>query len=93
MQRPATLGLLAVLVTALRGSGFDWTRALLVGLLAAMTVARELDAVYAGHAIEPVARRLARTSRWLRRSPCSRAASCTPIRMPLTSASRAAASS
>jgi putative PEP-CTERM system histidine kinase len=29
---------MAVLVTALRGSGFDWTRALLVGLLAAMTV-------------------------------------------------------
>lgn len=30
---------MSVLVTALRGSGFDWTRAILVALLAAMTVA------------------------------------------------------
>lgn len=35
----AYFAVMAVLVTALRGSGFDWTRALLVGLLAAMTVA------------------------------------------------------
>jgi putative PEP-CTERM system histidine kinase len=34
----AYFAVMAVLVTALRGSGFDWTRALLVGLLAAMTV-------------------------------------------------------
>ena len=35
----AYFAVMAVLVTALRGSGFDWTRALLVALLAAMTVA------------------------------------------------------
>ncbi|MGH6706542.1 MAG: XrtA/PEP-CTERM system histidine kinase PrsK [Sphingomicrobium sp.] len=34
----AYFAVMAVLVTALRGSGFDWTRALLVALLAAMTV-------------------------------------------------------
>ena len=34
----AYFAVMAVLVTALRGSGFDWTRALLIGLLAAMTV-------------------------------------------------------
>jgi putative PEP-CTERM system histidine kinase len=35
----AYFAVMAVLVTALRGSGFDWTRAVLVALLAAMTVA------------------------------------------------------
>jgi putative PEP-CTERM system histidine kinase len=35
----AYFAIMAVLVTALRGSGFDWTRAVLVALLAAMTVA------------------------------------------------------
>ncbi|QDP19917.1 XrtA/PEP-CTERM system histidine kinase PrsK [Sphingomonas xanthus] len=35
----AYVAVMAVLVTALRGSGFDWTRALLIALLAAMTVA------------------------------------------------------
>jgi len=35
----AYLAVMAMLVTALRGSGFDWTRALLIALLAAMTVA------------------------------------------------------
>ncbi len=35
----AYFAVMAVLVTALRGTGFDWTRALLVALLAAMTVA------------------------------------------------------
>ena len=34
----AYLAVMAVLVTALRDSGVDWTRALLIGLLAAMTV-------------------------------------------------------
>jgi len=34
----AYFAVMAVLVTALRGSGFDWTRALLIALLAAMTV-------------------------------------------------------
>jgi putative PEP-CTERM system histidine kinase len=35
----AYFAVMAVLVTALRGSGFDWTRAVLIALLAAMTVA------------------------------------------------------
>ncbi len=35
----AYFAVMAVLATALRGSGFDWSRALLVALLAAMTVA------------------------------------------------------
>ncbi len=35
----AYFAVMAVLVTALRGSGFDWTRAFLIALLAAMTVA------------------------------------------------------
>ena len=35
----AYLAVMAVVVTALRGSGFDWTRAVLVTLLGAMTVA------------------------------------------------------
>ena len=34
----AYLAVMAVLVTALRGSGVDWTRAMLIALLAAMTV-------------------------------------------------------
>jgi putative PEP-CTERM system histidine kinase len=34
----AYLSVMAVLVTALRDSGVDWTRALLIGLLAAMTI-------------------------------------------------------
>lgn len=34
----AYFAVMAVVVTALRGSGFDWTRALLIALLAAMTV-------------------------------------------------------
>jgi len=35
----AYVAVMAVLVTALRGSGFDWTRAVLVALLAGMTIA------------------------------------------------------
>jgi putative PEP-CTERM system histidine kinase len=35
----AYVAVMAVLVTAMRGSGFDWTRAVLVTLLAAMTIA------------------------------------------------------
>ena len=34
----AYVSVMAVLVTALRGSGFDWTRAILIALLAGMTV-------------------------------------------------------
>jgi putative PEP-CTERM system histidine kinase len=34
----AYVAIMAVLVTALRGSGFDWTRALLITLLATMTI-------------------------------------------------------
>ena len=38
MAITAYVSVMAVLVTALRGSGFDWTRAILIALLAGMTV-------------------------------------------------------
>ena len=47
----AYLAVMAVLVTALRGSGVDWTRALLIALLAAMTVGGDRAA-----AVQPGAR-------------------------------------
>ena len=47
----AYLAVMAVLVTALRDSGVDWTRALLIALLAAMTIGGDRPA-----AVQPGAR-------------------------------------